>query len=158
MKKIIISILLILTVSFLSWCSIDWNNGKDKKIIELEKQVSEIKKEKENDLFKKNIECNKLENEIKSFATNFYWEEIQIKNIFYSPKRKSCLFSVFVVRSNFDNKIYILDIMDILSKESIYWIDSKELFLYKDVIDWNCFWMEKKCDNFNNKIKELKWE
>jgi hypothetical protein len=38
----------------------------------LEKQVSEIKKEKENDLFKKNIECNKLENEIKSFATNFY--------------------------------------------------------------------------------------
>lgn len=49
MKKIIISILLFFTVSFLIWFSIDWNWEKYKKITELEKKI-------ENDNFKKKQE------------------------------------------------------------------------------------------------------
>lgn len=156
MRKIIV--LLIMLTFVLSSCSIDWNDEKDKKITELRNENLLLNKKIDDDLFQKNVECNKLDAEINAYAINFYWEKVQIKNIFYSPKRQSCLFSVYSVRDFWNSNIYILDIVDILSKESIYWIDSKDLFLYKDIIDWNCYWIEEKCKLFNNKIKELKWE
>jgi hypothetical protein len=42
--------LLLIPLIFLSSCTIDWNDEKNKKIAELEKQI-------QNDKFKKNQEC-----------------------------------------------------------------------------------------------------
>lgn len=48
MKKLT---LLLIPLLLLSSCSIDWNDEKDTKIAELEKQIQD-------DTFKKNVECN----------------------------------------------------------------------------------------------------
>ena len=45
--------LLIIPVILLSSCTIDWNDEKDKKIAELEKQI-------QTNVFQKKIECSKL--------------------------------------------------------------------------------------------------
>lgn len=141
MKKITLTILTILFTFYLSWCSSDWANEKD------------------DDKFKKNMECSKLWEEWIKFAKEFYWDKTQVKTIFYSPERESCLIVAYTIRNSWKSNIYILDIMDILTRESIYWVDSQEMFLYKDVIDWNCLWLkEDKCKLFNDKMKELKWE
>lgn len=60
MKKFI-GILLISTF-LLSACTIDWNNEKDAKIAELEKQISEAKKV--DNLFQKKQDCLKYKSEI----------------------------------------------------------------------------------------------
>ena len=53
--------LLLIPLILLSSCTIDWNDKKDAKIAELnakiETQKEEIKKVKDDDLFKKNKEC-----------------------------------------------------------------------------------------------------
>lgn len=48
------SLLLIPLLLFMTSCTIDWNDEKDKKIAELEKQVQD-------DIFNKKQECTKLE-------------------------------------------------------------------------------------------------
>lgn len=64
MKKIILSILLFVTISFLSWCS---NND---------------------DWFKKKQECNKYHDNI----VKTIWETNYVQEIFYSKKRNSCMY------------------------------------------------------------------
>lgn len=54
MKKLT---LLLIPLLFLSSCSIDWNDEKDKKIAELEKQVTELKEKNDDESFKRNKEC-----------------------------------------------------------------------------------------------------
>jgi len=61
MKKVLLSIFLVL---ILSGCSIDWNDEKDQKIVELEKQVENLKKDQENNFFKKKQECLQYKNDI----------------------------------------------------------------------------------------------
>ena len=49
--------LILMPLLFLSSCTIDWNGEKDKRIAELEKQVTELKEKNDGALFKKKIEC-----------------------------------------------------------------------------------------------------
>jgi hypothetical protein len=49
MRKL--SLLLIPLLFFMTSCTIDWNDEKDAKIAELKKQIQD-------DTFKKNLECN----------------------------------------------------------------------------------------------------
>jgi uncharacterized membrane protein (DUF106 family) len=49
--------LLLIPLIWLSSCTIDWNDEKDKKITELEKQVIELKEKNDDELFKKQQEC-----------------------------------------------------------------------------------------------------
>ncbi|MDD2907384.1 MAG: hypothetical protein PHH98_01965 [Candidatus Gracilibacteria bacterium] len=89
MKKALLSMFLVL---ILSSCSIDLNNEKDEKIIKLEKQVEELKKDKENDLFKKKQECIKYKSDMLEMAQQFRSEIYEIEEIFYSDYGKSCFF------------------------------------------------------------------
>jgi hypothetical protein len=57
--------LLIIPLILLSSCSIDWNDEKDKKIAELEKQVTELKSDKELELQKFEFEKQKYEEQKK---------------------------------------------------------------------------------------------
>lgn len=73
MKKIIISILLILTVSFLSWC----NNSDE--------------------LFEKKQDCIKYKDEIKKNVEIRFWKVEKfnyVKEIFYSSKLNTCIYTV----------------------------------------------------------------
>lgn len=83
MKKII-SISL-LSVLLLSSCSIDWNDEKAKKISKLENEIK-------NDIFKKRKECAVLDKEMLEFAQEFRSTIYEVQEIFYSPKRNSCMF------------------------------------------------------------------
>ncbi|MDD2566002.1 MAG: hypothetical protein PHZ26_03600 [Candidatus Gracilibacteria bacterium] len=82
---------LIIPMLLISSCSIDWKDENKEKIESLEKQVSEMKKEKEDDLFKKKQECAKYKDkvELKEIKLNNI-----LKEIFYSSKYNSCLYSI----------------------------------------------------------------
>jgi hypothetical protein len=94
MKKITLILTIIISL-LLTSCSIDWNDEKDKKISELEKQI-------QNDTFEKNNQCIKykeeINNEIKkrnlemTFKTSEYSQvhEENIIEIFYSKKYNTC--------------------------------------------------------------------
>ena len=85
-------LLLLIPVIPLSSCSIDWNDEKDAKIAELEKQIQD-------DTFQKKQECAKyiptIENKIKTkekdlnIEKDFYNETIS--EVFYSPIKKTCI-------------------------------------------------------------------
>ncbi len=76
----------------LSSCTIDWNDEKDKKIAELEKQVQD-------DTFKKKQECasyiNRIEEENeknqKLLSTNWDFYSSTLDEIFYSKKYSTCI-------------------------------------------------------------------
>ncbi len=154
MKKIILSFLLLLTIPFLSWCSIDWNNEKDQKIVKLEKQVEELKKEKENDLFKKKQECLQYKNDIlkdlkeKELKAN-KWVYV-LEQLFYSPKRNWCYFVSITENWNSTEKWLYEYWNHSWYSDSVYSCNYyyDETFTKKD--NW--------CEELNNKIKELKWE
>ncbi len=96
MKKLLPFILL--TSLLLSACSIDWNDEKDKKIAELEKQVKSIS-------FEKQKECSKFEKEMMEhlMSTSVVSKDdtVYIDAIFYSPERNSCLYRSDVISSKF---------------------------------------------------------
>ena len=56
-----LTLILIPLLLFMTWCTIDWNDEKDKKITELEKQVTELKSNKELELQKFEFEKQKYE-------------------------------------------------------------------------------------------------
>ncbi len=150
MKKYIISGLLLV---LLSWCSIDYNNEKDKKIQNLKEQVLELNKDKENELFNKKQKCANYKNNIQN---KINWD---LMEIFFSPIINSCIYSY-----ESDKKLWIIDY---LSNEEIYkvikwknkaecvWFNEKDIPNYVD-------WFSKSevfCFNrFNSKILELKWK
>lgn len=136
MKKIIV--LLIMLTSVLSSCSIDWNDEKDKRILELEKTNALLQVEIKDDLFEKKQECKKYQETAFLFLKE--WDEID--SIFYSEKLNSCLFSFITYETvsleGFDRDYPIHVIRDIFTLEYIFRETDYPL------------WQEK--------IKELKWE
>ncbi|MDD5376920.1 MAG: hypothetical protein PHH16_02260 [Candidatus Gracilibacteria bacterium] len=134
----------------LTSCSVDWNDVKEKKIGELEKQVMEMKKDKEDDLFKKKQECAKYKDNVMKTSDGGNLQEL-----FYSPERHSCimLLSVFP-----EDKILFTQLKDYLTGETIL-----------DNYNYNCKYTstdtedyKKQCpkdaEKFSNKIEELKGE
>lgn len=90
MKKLIF---LFIPLLFLSSCSIDWNDEKDKKIAELERQIQENTAVK----IKKDSMCKRLLPEIKKqmevkIDTKETQSTIVVEDIFYSPYMNDCVF------------------------------------------------------------------
>ena len=80
--------LLLIPILFLSSCSIDWNDEKDARIAELEKQIQD-------DTFKKKQECaknsdtyKKLVDEKNTILNDFEYSFIET---FYSREKNDCL-------------------------------------------------------------------
>lgn len=132
MKKIfIISILFVVLWS----CSIGWNREKDEKIAELQKQVEILENEKENDLFEKKKECSTYHDSMLKYAKEFRSEIYEINEIFYSPKLNSCLF----LWDSWDYE-FLFDYFNRVNIDTLDYLNSKKS------LEWE------------NKIKELKWE
>lgn len=124
-------ILILCVLLLLSSCSIDWNWEKDKKIAELEKQIK-------NDTFKKKQECAKYKDDIMKNIQNWIswiWVE-KLDEIFYSQSMQSCLYVIHRFYNNSSLEDY--DIFDVLSQKLIFNTNKKQ--------------------DFNTKLKELKWE
>ena len=141
MKKVLLSMFLVL---ILSGCSIDWNWEKDQKIVKLEKQVEELKKDKENDLFKKKQECNKYYLE----ALKYYSDIIDWPlEVFYSPKNKTCYVAFPkwpILPPNYNPNDPVNSVTPMIV---IDWLTKEEYFItYSDAPKWK------------QTIKELKWE
>ena len=109
--------LLLIPLLLLSSCTIDWNDEKDKKIAELEKQVQDK-------TFQKKQECSKIINSIENS-----WA---VLDIFYSSVRNSCLYRTL----EWENQI----IIDFYTKEPIFkniqFSNEKEFFEKLKELKW----------------------
>ena len=96
-------IFLLIPLLFLSSCTIDWNDEKDKKIVELEKQNIELKStiktlstSMAQDCWKnkEKIETQIVENSA-VFQNRDYKHIEKLDEVFYSPLKNACLYSVY---------------------------------------------------------------
>ncbi len=175
--------LLLIPMILLSSCTIDWNDEKDAKIVELnqkiEDQKEEIKKTKDDELFKKNKECanykTSMFEDINNPTYTRYKLDPELNEIFYSAKRKSCIYVYenFMTESclnlNLPNEDYIkyctkeISVVDFLTKEILFVEDYNRREQFNKCFDeiWKT---ENKdytlCDRFTVwfMISKLKWE
>lgn len=103
MKKLV-AIALLISVFGLSGCSVDWNDEKEKKIVELEKRVSQLNIAVSPASFERMKECQWYSSEIMKkipqneaiYQHRDYVHSEKLTDVFYSPIRNSCLYSVTV--------------------------------------------------------------
>lgn len=137
MKKLFILYITLLLLQ--TSCSIDWKDENKVKIENLEKQVSELNKEKNDDFFKKKQECEKYKIEIEK---KLWTKKLNI--IFYSPLKKTCIYETEYRE------------IDNFMKYEIYdYLENQRLFCSS--LWTNCL-PNIDIKDYNNKIKELKWE
>lgn len=161
----------LLSSFLLTSCSIDWNDAKEKRIEELEKQITEMKKEykkpdkKEMPSVKKtNVNpCDNfnVDKKIKSMYSTYAYN-YEIDSILYNTSINSCLIDFSIM-------------WDANFKEEILYNLTKDEFIYKRKKSniWDCFFVDenlnKECENelkefdiklnefwFPNKIKSLR--
>lgn len=135
-----LTLLLIPLLFFMTWCSIDWNDEKDAKIAELEKQVTELQAQKNkatDDIFEKNKECRNLEKE----ASIMISKGSEVYSLFYSPVKKSCLVAY------------------VTYEEVSIWDISRDVpnYIIRDVLTLDWIFKEVDYPWFEKLMTELKW-
>ena len=143
--------LAIVSVFLLSSCSINLSEDKTWKTEQLERET-------QNDIFKKKLECSKLEPEMRKQleSEERYWRRniksaLLLNKVLYSTKRRSCLYtSEFNTwLSNSTSTVYTLELTDFLTKEIL--LSSTCSYLYA----WDN-WIFASCtDNFRKSVQEL---
>ena len=128
--------LLLIPLILLSSCTIDWNDEKDTKIAELEKQNNQELSSKNTDLFEKKQKCNEILKDLSSKIGT--WESIN--EVFYSKKMDTCI--VYKTEENGAFRLY-----DGLTGEYIIWVDMDSDATLMDSLH-----------RFQAKALELKWE
>ncbi len=107
----------IVVLLLLPACSRD----KDIKIAELTKKIDQLSKEKEQDIFKKKMECKKYEEDVRKNLSYDQYRMDNLQSVFQSSKKNSCLMAV---RSMYmKNNGEILYIEDVLTHEQIWYQD-----------------------------------
>ncbi len=153
-------ILILIPLLFLTSCTIDWNDEKDKKITELEKQIQEIKND---DSFKRNQECAQLRNEIEARIKSINYKNLQedpdyeiysFSEIFYSSEQNSC-FTVIDWE-----KIELISSTGSLTQQKVL---SHYLYKYGSdltgITTESCiFWYGNDCTVFRETIRKMKGE
>lgn len=155
--------ILIITSLLLSGCSIDWNDSKDKRIAELEKQTKAISFEKQKEClwYEQNIKdaiANRLKGRIYQDNERYTHQE-ELFDIFYSPIKNTCLYSVLVIEKFKNWKVCKnYTVYDFLSR------NQNEVWMYlglKKDKNWDasdeCDWLETELE-YQKGLKELKWE
>lgn len=155
--------LLLIPLILLSSCTIDWNDEKDKKIAELEKQITELKEKNDDELFKKKQECSKYTEKLKAEAEKetedmtkalidtIYYKEL--KEIFYSKNKNSCFAVNEITLENFERN----DSWNI-TREVDYSKNTKMVIvdiLTNDATNYN---IPEQENEYNLMLWELKWE
>jgi hypothetical protein len=154
MKKHVPILILIIISLLLSACSIDWNDSKDKKITELEKQIIDLKEKNNDYLFQKKQECQKYASEMLNLAKEYRSEIYELEEIFYSPLEKSCFFI-------WKEWIASRNLFDYLGRKYIAGYARDRCFdLYNDKNEYgNCIEQENRSEiQYQNQIIKLKWE
>lgn len=137
-----------------SSCTIDWNDEKDKKIAELEKQVLELKTKNDDDLFEKKQKCLSYKDDIEkdlgnNKIRNWTWN-YSLEQIFYSVAKQECYF-VSIKEEGKRTERWLYKYWN-----HSWYSDSEYLcnYYYNDdfikVDNW--------CSELDAKVKELKWE
>ena len=144
--------LILMPLLFLSSCTIDWNGEKDKRIAELEKQVTELKEKNDGALFKKKIECQE-----KYEKTWWPWNrdgylKLDIE-VFFSESKNSCLFRLSWWRNN--ERLFA--IADILWQTTLASFSVDENWGVVSRYNMEGDLNKLKCD-FNYNLRLLWWE
>ena len=96
MKKLLT--LTLLSSIFLTGCSVDWNDAKEKKIEELKNTNQTIKDNEKQTVFENNLKCKnnitKLKESLDSINTKFSNVENKLIEIFFSKKENDCFFII----------------------------------------------------------------
>ena len=134
-----LSLLLIPLLFFMTSCTIDWNDEKDKKIAELQKQIQD-------DIFRKQKDCSELFDKNKEST---YWNDINYNfvNIFYSKTKSSCYAAYSIRTANPSSTQFRID--DLLTKDTTFTSTLIMDNLEEEQAEWKRFYQ---------KIEELKWE
>lgn len=140
MKKIFP--ILLISAFLLSSCSIDWNDEKDKKISELEKQINQLSEKSKNDVFQKRNFCS---NQYDSLKKNLLWWK-KLMEVFYSPVKDSCLYIYQVDEQNGDFYRYQLSL----------WQDPENAVWWEFCVFFAKTFDMSNCNRFDEKIEKLK--
>lgn len=141
MKNFLIPVLLFSFI-FLWWCSQNQATG----------QQPIVNTMTADQLFQKKKECASYRDEIQKDIDKNYWLEsdranLHLTEIFYSSKRNSCLYVVYAIVKWWSK---MEDIYDYFTKEDI--------FSFMSQSDWTqSEWWQRQAD-FDQQLKELKWE
>ena len=141
--------LLLIPLILLSSCTIDWNDEKDAKIAELEKQITELKQKNDDELFKNKQKCLEI---YRKLDTNSALMR-DTRDIFYSNDKSTCI----LVWDSWDEGKRNFTIFDILSMHGLYWfrVDKDWNIVGRNNLSWEL--NELKCW-FNEALSKLKWE
>jgi len=138
--------LLIFVCLILSSCSIDWNDEKDNKIAELEKQLKD-------DAFIKNQECAKLRKEVLSTLSTEYIEGmVKITDSFYSKKTNSCLYRAGLYKDVLEEGYF----NDLISERIYDYFSNKNIVIYSNESQKIEYVTNEDFNKLEEKIKELK--
>ena len=146
-----LTLLLIIPLILFSSCTIDWNDEKDKKIAGLEKQVTVLKEQNDDESFKKKQECSNLAEEMLKFAKNYNNNIYGLWEIFYSSTKNSCFFT-----AKAGDPFGLVLLFDFFSKT---YVKSNEIWICEKTRTETCYKMEQDLwVKYEQTIKELKWE
>ena len=150
---------LLIPLILLSSCTIDWNDEKDAKIASLNSKIEELngkiteqkeemKKVKDDEIFKKQQECQKYLGKMTESddLKDFNW--VLTNRIFYSKIRNACIYQSTVTTMSWNE----LQLKCFLTKDS----------LTNEEYDRSCIWLSnkitledlKKADDSHNSIYE----
>lgn len=152
--------LLLITLLLLSSCTIDWNDEKDAKIAELEKQNIELKSTIKvlgtfinQDCWQSKEKIEKQIVEDSSVFQNRDYKHIEkLDEIFYSPTKNACLYSVYTQELQNWKECNFHKIYDFSNGWEIW------VYIKFDLVNTNECDTAKSNIEYLNVLKKLKWE
>ena len=151
------SLTLLIPLLFLSSCTIDWNDEKDKKIAGLEKQVTEVTEKNNDHIFSRKQKCTSSLWELTSYFKKIDQEDTlntyEFVEVFYSEVKNDCLWIFSTGDFTSGRTFFLISTWSPKIENSIDRCSESAINNFNDnPVDTS------DCDTFNKKIKQLKSE
>lgn len=143
----------LISVLFLSSCTIDWNDEKSSKITNLEATIVKLQKEKLDDLFAKKESCLRKYKETWDVWNQQTYDDLSI-DVFYSQAGNTCLIALDGWYKKDKTRVFLLGDLFSLNVLHSFSVDKDWKVITKKDVEWGTL-KEIKCD-FNKNFKKLK--
>lgn len=145
--------ILLVSLLFLSSCTIDWNDAKDDRIALLESQIKKFQDIKRNELFIKKEACTK-----KYYETWDVWNQKNYTNlsvdVFYSEAENTCMIALDGWYKKDNTRAFLIADLFSLNVLLSFSVDGDWNIITKKDVEWGTL-KELKCA-FNQKLNKLK--
>lgn len=145
--------LLLVSLIFLSSCTIDWDDQKAARISTLEWQLKKLQEDRKDELFAKKEACTK-----KYYETWDIWNQKNYTNlsvdVFYSQVENTCMIALDGWNKKDNARVFLIADLFSLNVLISFSVDGNWNIMTKDDVDWGTL-KELKC-SFNQKLSKLK--